>query len=141
MAGRNRGRVKEIATGSFVSDLPGRSAHAIDFVAATGPRDRLWYGNTLYGRDFSPAQPPADPALAMLAGDYASNDPWVGGATILVRGNTLIADGQGPLHRAADGSWRGADPLSCERMWFDGMIAGRPHRLSLSGARVSRITT
>lgn len=138
---RHRGRIKAIGDGSFVSDLPGRSAHAIDFVAATGRRDRLWYGNTLYGRDIAPAQPPADPALAMLAGDYASNDPWVGGTTILVRGDTLVAEGQGPLHRAADGSWRAADPLSCERLWFDGIIAGRPHRLSLSGARVSRITT
>ncbi len=138
--GSRRGRVKSVGDGSFVSDVPGRSAHALDFVAAPGRRDRLWYGDTLYGRDAAPAQPPADPTLAALAGDYASNDPWLGGATILVRGDTLVAEGQGPLHRTADGSWRSADPLSCERMWFEAMIAGRPQRLNISGARMPRIS-
>ncbi len=137
--GSRRGRVKSVGDGSFVTDLKEHGGHVLDFVAATGRRDRLWYGNTLYGRDVAPPQPSADPALAALAGDYVSNDPWVGGATILVRGDTLVAEGQGPLHRAADGSWRFANPQSCERLRFDAMLAGRAYRLNISGARLPRI--
>lgn len=137
--GARRGRVKASGDGSFVSNLAGRDGHALDFPAATGRRDRLWYGATLYGRDAAVSQPVAAPALAALAGTYGSNDPWVGGVEVLARGDTLVMDGGGPIHRAADGSWRFADPLSCERLWFDREIAGRPQRLNLSGATMLRL--
>ncbi len=138
--GARRGRVKAVDDGSFVSDLAGRDAHALDFVAATGPRQQLWYGEALYGRDAAIAQPAARPELAALAGTYASNDPWVGTAEVLARGDTLVLDGAGPVHRADDGSWRFADPMSCERLWFDKPVAGQPQRLNLSGAQLWRLS-
>ncbi|MBV8971157.1 MAG: beta-lactamase family protein [Sphingomonadaceae bacterium] len=139
--GARRGQVKPIGDGSFISDLRGRHEHALDFVAATGPRARLWYGGALYGRDAAVAQPAPEPALAALAGVYGSNDPWVGGAEAIVRGDTLVIDGGGPIHRAADGSWRYADPMSCERLWFDKPVAGRPERLVVSGNALLRQRT
>ncbi len=136
-AGR-RGRVKASGDGSFVSDLPGRDTHTLDFAGITGRRDRLWYGDALFGRDAAVPQPVAAPALTGYAGVYLSNDPWIGGAEILVRGDTLVLDGGGPLRRAADGSWRFADPQSTERLWFDALLAGRPQRLNLSGSTMLR---
>ncbi len=136
--GTRRGRVKATSDGSFASDLPGRHRYSLDFVAARGPRNRLWFGDTLYGRDTAVAQPPARPELAAIAGDYTSNDPWIGSASVCARGDTLVVDGTGPIRRAADGSWRFADPQSCERLWFDRPVAGRPQRLVFSGASLWR---
>ena len=136
--GARRGRLKMVGDGVLVSDLAGRDDHTLDFVAATGRRDRFWFGETLYGRDAAAPQPAADPALAAIAGTYLSNDPWVGGISVGARGDTLVMEGNGALARAADGSWHFADPQSTERLWFDKPIAGRPQRANLSGSTMWR---
>jgi len=132
--GDRRGRLRAIDDGGFVSDLAGRDFYTLDFGGVAGRRDRLWYGEMLFGRDGAPAQPASDPALAALAGTYLSNDPWIGESVVVARGDTLIVDGAGPVLRAPDGSWRFADPQSTERLWFDRPIGGRPQRLNVSGA-------
>ncbi len=135
--GARRGRMKAAGAG-FVSDLPGRDVDSLDFVATDGRRDRLWYGSTLFARDAAVAQPAVPPELTALAGPYLSNDPWIGGTTIHARGDTLVVDGQGPIHRVADGSWRFADSQSTERLWFDQVIAGQAQRLRFSGSPMMR---
>jgi CubicO group peptidase (beta-lactamase class C family) len=136
--GDRRGAVRAAGDGSFVSDLPGRDAHALDFVAAPGRRDQLWYGAALYGRDAAVAQPAVPPELAAFAGVYLANDPWIGGSEVIARGGTLVVEGDGPIHRVADGSWRFAAPQSTDRLWFDRPVGGRPQRLNLSGAIMLR---
>ncbi len=137
VAGGTRGRVKQAGAASFVTDHPAYTTQLIEF-AATGARDRLWYADALYGRDAALPQPAATPALAALAGVYLSNDPWVGGLSVLARGDTLVMQGAGPLTHHADGSWRFADPQSTERVWFDKPIGGRTQRCNLSGSTLWR---
>ncbi len=138
LAGGTRGRIKAAGESSFVTDHAGYETHIFEFAAATGRRDRLWYGDTLYGRDAALPQPCSNPAIAGLAGIYLSNDPWVGGLSVVARGDALVMEGAGPLTHHADGSWRFADPLSCERVWFDHSIAGRTQRTNLSGSTMWR---
>ena len=141
VAGRH-GRLK--ASGDASSASGGASfaseAHrdSLAFVGDDGRRDRVWFGDVLYGRDAAVAQPVADRALVALAGVYRSNDPWVGSASIVARGDTLVVEGGGPLRRVADGSWRFADAASTERVWFECPVAGRPQRLNVSGSTMLR---
>ena len=134
------GRLKPSGEGSFVPELPPRALHALDFVAAPGRRDRLWWGDRLYGRDGPVPQPPIPPALAALAGDYGSNDPWVGGATVLARGGTLVVEGGGEIRAAADGTWRFvAAEQGAEWLRFAWPVAGRPEQLYVSGQQLNRL--
>ena len=138
VAGGARGRVKVSGENAFVTDHAGYETHLIDFGPGKAPRDRLWYGDVLYGRDAALAQPVAAPGLAALAGIYLSNDPWVGGQSVVARGETLVMEGAGPILHAADGSWRFVDPLSTERVWFDKPLNGRTQRCNLSGSTMWR---
>ena len=98
-----------------------------------------WWGETLFGRDAPRAAPaPAEP-LRTVAGVYLNRDPWVGGATLLVRGSDLVADGLGRL--IDRGGWWSAekDPGGVERVRFDGLLNGRTQRATVSGDDLLRI--
>ncbi|HPU15452.1 MAG TPA: serine hydrolase, partial [Polymorphobacter sp.] len=133
------GSMKPVGATSFLTDHPALHAHEIAFDAGTAPRDRLWWGGTLYGRDAPLSTPPVPAALAMRAGAYYSSDSWVGGTSIVARGDTLVVEGVGPITEAPDGSWHFADPeMVTERVWFDAPLAGRMQRASASGADMWR---
>ncbi len=94
----------------------------------------LWYGGDWYAARGTPAKPAPAPELAALTGRYDTDNVWGGVTRIIARGDKLFADGVTPLTRLADGSWRAGDEQWWpERAWFDGVIDGRPQRLSLSG--------
>lgn len=120
------------------TDHPRLYRHQLDF-QGEGAKTALWWGGTLYGRGAAAPTPPVTARVAALAGLYLSNDPWVGGASIVARGDALVVEGLGEIRPAADGSWRAADPEAAnERMWFDAMLGGKAQRFSFSGDEMLR---
>ena len=146
LAGSQNGRL-ELVDGQICTDLPGFRAAPLEFSAAkTGDKnavpDRLWYRDSLFGRDKAPDKAGPPPAhLLPLIGDYRSPNPWFGSADIVARGDTLIAIGAGVLVEEKAGFWRAEDDKGgYERFWFDTPVAGRMHRLLFSGAALSRLS-
>jgi hypothetical protein len=78
--------------------------------------------------------------LAALAGAYLNRDPWVGGVTILARGDQLWADGVGRL--VEHGDWWSAekDAGGVERLRFDALLNGKAQRLNVSGDDLWRVS-
>lgn len=129
------GRLQQAGSETFLTDHPRLAKHAVSFAAG---HDRLWWGGTLYGRDRPLPTPPVAPALAGLAGTYMSNDPWIGGMSIVARGDVLIAEGLGMLIPIA-GGWRvDNEEVGAERLWFDARVNGRAERLIFSGVDLRR---
>ncbi|MFN0022606.1 MAG: serine hydrolase domain-containing protein [Parvularculaceae bacterium] len=97
---------------------------------------RAWAGAIEFARN--PAggyRPPASPDLRALAGIYDSDDRWAGPITIHARDGRLWVGNAEALTPLAGGEWRlGNDDWSPERIRFDGVINGRPHRLLFSGS-------
>ncbi len=124
---------------TLVTDHAVRFSHLLQFEGKER-FDRLWWGETSYGRDAAPpALPPLPPALAPLAGTYAGATGWVGRTSILARGDRLVMEGAGPLTRQPAGHWTlPKDDGGLERIRFEDMLNGRPHRLSLSGSDLIR---
>jgi CubicO group peptidase (beta-lactamase class C family) len=137
---RGVGRVAPSGPDRLVTDHPVLAAFGLDAVRERGEVVALWWGETLLSR--GPLRPPpaTPPALRALAGAYLNRDPWVGGARILARGDTLWAEGAGRL--VARGGWWSVekDPGGVERLRFDGVLNGRAQRLSVSGDDLLRIT-
>jgi CubicO group peptidase (beta-lactamase class C family) len=131
------GRLMPAGKGRFAADHPRLARHEIAFV---GDRhDHLWWGGTLYGRDKAIETPAAPAGIRGLAGLYVNDSPWAGSLSIVTRGDDLVLEGQGRLTRASDGSWRAADePMSAERLWFEGMLDGTAQRLVGSGTDYRR---
>ncbi|KPF60064.1 hypothetical protein IP88_16080 [alpha proteobacterium AAP81b] len=106
-----------------------------------GPVVALDHGSRRYARDgaTAPALPPTPPGLAALAGRYQSDDPWIGGVTLVARGDTLYAGGTDALADMGNGLWRPAEPQwSPERLRFTGFVDGRPQLLVFSGRPLER---
>jgi CubicO group peptidase (beta-lactamase class C family) len=123
----------------LITDHPRFSRYGLDVVREDGKVVGFWWGETLFSRDRArPAPAPAD-RLRPLAGVYLNRDPWVGGATILVRGEALVVDGLGVLVDRGDWWSVAKDPGGIERLRFDGMLNGRAQRLNVSGDDLTRI--
>jgi CubicO group peptidase (beta-lactamase class C family) len=124
----------------LVTDDPAFSRHGFDAVVEDGKIAGFWWGETLFGRDAPrPAPPPAE-RLRPLAGDYLNRDPWVGGASVLVRGEALVVEGLGPiLDRGAFWSAE-KDVGGVERLRFDALLNGKAQRLNVSGDDLLRLT-
>ena len=139
-SGRKVGRLTPHGPDRLVTDHPELSGFELDAVRRDGQVVALWWGETLLSRG-SPSPPPATPdALRALAGAYLNRDPWVGGARVLARGDSLWVDGVGRLVERA-GWWSvEKDPGGVERLRFDGMLNGRAQRLNVSGDDLLRIT-
>lgn len=124
-------RLKAYGPTLFWSDHPRLLTHAFSFEEQGA---RLWHGQALYARGAAPEQPRPPARLLALAGLYRSNDPWVGDATLVARGDRLVLEGQGALREAADGSWRHEEPeAAAERVWFGPAVNGRAQTVSFSG--------
>jgi CubicO group peptidase (beta-lactamase class C family) len=124
----------------LVTDHPALSRFGLDAVRQNGLIAGWWHGERLFNRDGAAPQPTPADALRPLAGAYLNRDPWVGGATVLVRGDTLWAEGVGRL--IDHGGWWSAakDPGGVERLRFEGVLNGQAQRLNVSGDDLLRIT-
>jgi hypothetical protein len=96
-----------------------------------------WYA---HGRDSSPADAPNAPDLAVYAGTYSSNDPWIGTYRIVVRRGRLWVDGDQLLARIGEHLFRIADePSSPETAEFRHIVAGGAQVLVIGGGICRRI--
>ncbi len=85
------------------------------------------------------ALPTTPPELAVLAGHYQSDDPWIGGISIVARGDRLYLGGVDPLRQTGKDEWAPAFPKnSPERLTFDGHMNLAPQVLVWSGRRLDR---
>ena len=96
---------------------------------------RAWIGDIEYsGNPAAGYRPPAPEALRALAGRYDNDDRWGGPLYIYARDGRLWVGNAEPLTPLESGEWRlGSDEWSPERIRFDVVMNGRPHRLLLSG--------
>jgi hypothetical protein len=126
--------------GRLITDDPAWSAHGLDALVENGKVAGFWWGETLFGRDTPRPTPASAQHLRPLAGDYLNRDPWVGGASVLVRGETLVVEGVGPI--IDRGPWWSAekDPGGVERLRFDALLNGKAQRLNVSGDDLLRLT-
>jgi CubicO group peptidase (beta-lactamase class C family) len=126
--------------GRLVTDHPEFSRFGLDAVRENDRITGFWHGERLFTRDTAAPQPAPAAALRPLAGAYLNRDPWVGGATILVRGDQLWLEGGGRL--IDRGGWWSAekDPGGVERLRFEGVLNGQAQRLNISGDDLLRIT-
>ena len=77
--------------------------------------------------------------MQALAGTYVSDDRWNGIVVVVARDGRVWLNNSDPLTLLDDGSWRiGADDWSPERVRFDGVVAGRPTQMWLSGSLYTR---
>jgi CubicO group peptidase (beta-lactamase class C family) len=82
--------------------------------------------------------PPTPPELAVLAGHYQSDDPWIGGIDIVARGDRLYLGGVAALRQIGKDEWTLAEKNNPERLLFDGHINFVPQVLIWSGRRLER---
>lgn len=133
--GRGEGRVELAGQASLATDHPAYAAHQLDFEGEAA--DRFWWGGTLFGRGAAPRQPVAAAALKPLAGEYGGTE---GTFAVLVRGNTLVAEGMGEFVRRPAGFWSPKEDVGgVTRVWFDGAVNGVPSRLIFCGMDFTRI--
>jgi CubicO group peptidase (beta-lactamase class C family) len=120
----------------FTSEEPQFAVTGIAFDIEGDRAARLWVGDVEYARDPAAGyRPAAAPDLQVIAGRYDSDDRWAGPLYIYARDARLWIGNSEPLVRDATGDWRLAlEESSPERIRFDGVINGRPHRMLYSGA-------
>ena len=134
------GRGVPQAPARLVTDHPKLARYGLDAVTENGKIVAFWWGGILYGRDAPRPSPPTAERLRGLDGVYLNRDPWVGGATVLARGEILIVDGLGPI--VDRGGWWSAekDVGGVERLRFEAVLNGKAQRLNVSGNDLLRIT-
>lgn len=105
-----------------------------------GPVVAVDHGERRYVRAGAAASlPPTAPELAVLAGHYQSDDPWIGGISIVARGDRLYLGGVEPLRQTGKDEWAPANPRNNpERLQFDGFVNLAPQVLIWSGRRLER---
>jgi CubicO group peptidase (beta-lactamase class C family) len=126
---------------NFITDHP----QFIDFALVpvkTGDKVvALDYGSDRYVRDgaTAPALAPTSARIAARAGRYQSDDPWIGGVTIVARGDTLYIEGTDAIVEIGSDMWRAADPdWLPERLTFAGFMNGQPLLAVFSGRTLER---
>jgi CubicO group peptidase (beta-lactamase class C family) len=100
--------------------------------ASWGPSSFLKHGATA-------SIAPANAALAMLAGRYVNDSPWIGTANVVERGGKLWVGTETPMTKIGDNLWRvGQESWSPERASFANFIDGRPQTFLFSGEKFLR---
>jgi hypothetical protein len=127
------------AGGAMATPHPLFARHTLDPVLVGGAVTGLWWGETLFGRDAVPTQSAAPERLRALAGLYINRDPWIGSASVLARGETLVLEGAGTLANRGDWWSMDKDVGGLERFRFDGMLNGQATRLNASGIDLIRL--
>jgi CubicO group peptidase (beta-lactamase class C family) len=131
---------------AFAASDPRQASHLLVFRRQADRVVRAWWGESEYvrreGGRASTAFSPPPPELASLAGHYENDDPWRGGFRVTVQGDRLMVDGVTPTTPIPGGGFRVGDKdWSPERLRFDGDVAGRPTRATLSGVDYVRRPT
>jgi D-alanyl-D-alanine carboxypeptidase len=100
---------------------------------------RAWWNGAEFvrvqgGAPVAPFSPPTPARLMALTGHYQSDNPWADGFRVTAQGKALFMDDVIPIVPLSGGGFRVGDKdWSPERLWFDGLIDGRPQRATLSG--------
>ena len=101
---------------------------------------RIWGGDIEYVKDPSNGyRPLASAELGALAGQYYSDDRWEIPIRIYAREEKLMMKSVNYIETLTaldDGDWQMGD--GAHRARFDGVIDGKPHRLSISGSQYMR---
>ncbi len=101
---------------------------------------RVWAGETEYAADPSKGyRPAASEELQALAGQYYSDDRWEIPGRIFARDGMLVTQSvnfKDRLTPAGNGEWQVGDGE--HRARFDGVIDGKPQRLTISGSHYMR---
>jgi CubicO group peptidase (beta-lactamase class C family) len=127
--------------GNLVTDHPEFAAFPIAIVRDGDRVVALDYAANRYVKDgaTAPALPPTSARIAARAGRYQSDDPWIGGFSLVARGDTLYIDGTEPITEIANDEWRLANPdWIPERLRFTGFMNGRPLLAVWSGRVLER---
>lgn len=135
-----RAPLQVAAPGLFVTAHPGLVEWPLVAVRREKAVIAIDHGSRRFVRSGVSAPLPAtSPEIAALAGHYQSDDPWIGGVTIVARGDQLFAGGVSALRRVGRNEWAPADPAnSPERARFDGLMNGVPQVLEWSARRLER---
>jgi CubicO group peptidase (beta-lactamase class C family) len=139
---RYQGRETDIqfAGGGFACAEPAFAVSGLVFDIENDHAVRAWADDREYLVDVSRGYKPAASAeLRALAGRYDNDDPWYGPITVVARDGKLMAGNSAALTPLGNGLWRyGDDDWSPERVRFDGIVNGRPMRLTFSGIQFDR---
>jgi CubicO group peptidase (beta-lactamase class C family) len=83
--------------------------------------------------------PSSNRQLALLAGRYVNDSPWLGLAQVVERGGRLWLGTEVPMERLGANMWRiGEESWSPERGSFANFIDGRPQTFVFSGEKFAR---
>ncbi len=126
--------------GLFVTAHPGLVEWPLVAVRREKAVIALDHGSRRFVRSGVNAPLPATtPEIAALAGHYQSDDPWIGGVSIVARGDQLYLGGAGLLRRTGKVDFVPADPAnSPERLRFEAQVNGVPQVVIWSGRRLER---
>jgi CubicO group peptidase (beta-lactamase class C family) len=131
--------LQSLAPGLFVTAHPGLVEWPLVAVRGGNVVVALDHGGRRFLRSGARATLPATPPeLAALAGHYQSDDPWIGGISVVARGDELYLSGVEPLRRIGKDEWTLASRDNPERLRFDGFVNGVPFLLNWSGRVLER---
>lgn len=129
----------------FVTGLEPLAGLPLSFVRdAAGQVVAVDHGQSRWPRDGANALPlkPTPNRLLKRAGHYQSDDPWLGGFTLVARDGRLLMGGTEPLIEIEPDVWRVATPdWHPERLRFAGLVDGVPKLALVSGAVYERRAT
>jgi CubicO group peptidase (beta-lactamase class C family) len=130
-----------IGGGNLVTDHPDFAAFPIVVARDRDKVIALDYASGRFVKDgaAAPALPPTSARIAARAGRYQSDDPWIGGFSLVARGDTLYIEGTEAITEIANDEWRLANPdWIPERLRFAGFMNGRPLLAIWSGRVLER---
>ncbi len=130
----NETRLQQATGTLFASTEPDFAIKGVNIEHENDRAARAWVGETEYLVDPSIgfAPPPAE-YLRALAGRYDNDDRWAGPLYVYARDGALWIGNAEKLTPLGPNEFRLGEETSPERIQFDGMINGRPHRLLFSG--------
>ncbi len=138
--GSTRTPLQMLGPDIFYADTPRLADFPLLFIRDKDAVIAADCGSQRFGRNGAAAALPATPeAVAMRAGHYQSDDPWIGGLTLVARGGTLWADGVQPLVDIGGDVWRFAEAdWNPERLRFAGFVKGKPQVAIMSERMLDR---
>jgi CubicO group peptidase (beta-lactamase class C family) len=128
------------APDTFVTPHPAFEEFPLVFVRDKAGIVAMDTGARRFVREGATAPLPATPPrIAARAGHFQSDDPWIGGITLVARGDRLLMNGTDAITEIGNDIWRVAEPAwNPERIGFGGFVAGRPQIIILSGRVLER---
>jgi D-alanyl-D-alanine carboxypeptidase len=130
---------------AFGIDDPELELEPITFHREEGAVTSASWGSRWFRSSRTPARPHADPPAGWMAltGRYASWNPWAPSFRVRLRGDelwlcfigeTIDGGGERRLEPLPDGSFRFGDDRSSDRVRFDTVVDGKPHRAIFDAA-------